>query len=44
MKIDDRDVCEIIEEIHRRDKFDKNFNMHLMSEFEYDEKSSENEK
>ena len=32
MKIDDRDVCEIIEEIHRRDKFDKDFDIDIVSE------------
>ena len=32
MKIDDDDVCDIIEEIYRRDKFDKEFDIGLISE------------
>ena len=33
MKIDDDDdVCEIIEEVYRRDKFDKEFNIELIYE------------
>ena len=32
MKIDDDDVCEIIEEVNRRDKFDKEFDVELISE------------
>ena len=31
-KIDNDDVCEIIEEVYRRDKFDKEFNIELISE------------
>ena len=37
MKIDDDDVCEISEEAYRRDKFDKEFNIGLISECEDDE-------
>ena len=44
MKIDDNDECEIIEEVYRRDKFDKEFDIGMISECEYDEKSSEDEK
>ena len=43
MKIDDNDVCEIIEEVHRREKFDKEFDIGLISKYEYDDDSSENE-
>ena len=43
MKIDDDDVCEIIEEVYRRDKFDKEFNIGLISECEDDENISEDE-
>ena len=38
-KIDDDDVCEIIEAVYRRDKFDKEFNIGLISECEDDEKN-----
>ena len=41
MKIYDDDVCEIIEEVYRRDKFDKEFNIGLISECEDDERISE---
>ena len=30
MKIDDDDICEIIEEVYRRDKFDKEFDIGLI--------------
>ena len=43
MKIDDDDVYQIIEEVYRRDNFDKEFDMGLISECEYDEDTSENE-
>ena len=43
MKIDDDDICEIIEERYRRDKFNKEFDIGLISECEYDEEISENE-
>ena len=43
MKIDDDDVFEIIAEVHRRDKFDKEFNIGLIFECEYDENTRENE-
>ena len=43
MKIDDDDVCEIIEEVYRRDKFDKETNIVLISECEDDENISEDE-
>ena len=32
MKIDDEDMNEVIEEIHRRDKFDKEFDIDIVSE------------
>ena len=41
MKIYDDDVCEIIEEVYRRDKFDKEFNIGLISDCEDDESISE---
>ena len=45
MKIDDDDdVCEIIEEVNRRDTFDKQFNIGLISECKDDESISEDEK
>ena len=31
MKIDDNNVCDIIEEVRRRDNFDKEFDMGLIS-------------
>ena len=43
MKINNDDVCEIIEEVYRRDKFDKEFDIRLVSKYEYDEDISENE-
>jgi len=43
MKIDDDDICEIIEEVYRRDKFDKEFDIGLISECEEDESNSEDE-
>ena len=43
VKIDDDDIREIIEEVYRRDKFDKEFDIGLISEFEYDESISEDE-
>ena len=43
MKIDDDDVCEIIKEMYRRDKLNKEFDIGLISECEYDEDISENE-
>ena len=43
MKIDNDDVCEIIEEVYRRDNFDKEFNIGLISECEDDESISEDE-
>ena len=33
MKIDDDDICEIIEEVYIREKFDKEFNIGLISEY-----------
>ena len=41
MKINDNDVCEIGEAVHRRDNSDKEFTIGLTSECEYDEDSSE---
>ena len=43
IKINDDDVCEIIEEVHIRDKSDKEFNIGLISECEDDESISEDE-
>ena len=43
MKIGDDDVCEIIEEVYRRDKFDKEFDIGLRSECEDGESISEDE-
>ena len=43
MKIDDDNVCEIIEEVNRRDKFDKDIDIGLISECEDDESISEDE-
>ena len=44
MKInDDDDVCEIIKEAYRRDKFDKDFDIGVISECEDDESVSEYE-
>ena len=43
MKVDDNDICEIIESVHRRDKFDIVFDIDIVSECEYNEGSSENE-
>ena len=31
IKIDDDDICEIIEDVYRRDKFDKEFDIGLIS-------------
>ena len=43
MKIDDEDISEIIEEVYRRDKFDKEFDIGLISECEEDGSNSEDE-
>ena len=43
MKIYDDDVCEIIEEVYRRDKFDKEVNIGLISDCEDDESISDDE-
>ena len=43
MKIYDHDIYEIIEEVQRRDKFDKDFDSGVISECEYNKDSSENE-
>ena len=43
MKIDDKDIKEIIEEVYRRDKFDKEFDIGLISEYEEDGSNSEDE-
>ena len=40
IKIDDDDICEIIEEVYRRDKFDKEFDIGLISECEEDRSNS----
>ena len=44
MKIDDDDICDIIEEVYRRDKFEKVFSIGLISECEEDRSNSEGEK
>ena len=43
MKIYDDDICEIIEEVYRRDKFDKEFDIGLISECEEDGSNSGDE-
>ena len=43
MKIDDEDIKEIIEEVYRRDKFDKEFDIGLILECEEDGSNSEDE-
>ena len=43
MKIDDEDIREIIGEVYRRDKFDKEFNIGLIPECEDDGSNSEDE-
>ena len=40
MKINNDDVCEIIEEFYRRDKFGEEFDIWLISEGEHDESIS----
>ena len=40
MKIGDNDIREIIEEVYRRDKFDKEFDIGLISECEEDGSNS----
>ena len=41
MKIDNEDIKEIIEEVYRRDKFDKKFDIGLISECEEGGRNSE---
>ena len=43
MKIDDDDIREIIEEVYRRENFDKDFDIELISECEEDGSNSEDE-
>ena len=43
MRIDDNDTNEIMEEVHRTNNFDKNFDICLISECGYGENSNENE-
>ena len=43
MKMDDEDIREIIEQVYRRDKFDKEFDIGLISECEEDGSNSEDE-
>ena len=43
MKIDDDDICKIIEEVYRRDNFDKEFDIELISEYEEDGSNSQDE-
>ena len=42
MKIDDEDMNWIIKGLHRRDKFDKEFDIVIISKCEYDDESSSN--
>ena len=41
IKMDGEDIKEIIEELYRRDKFDKEFDIGLISEWEEDGSNSE---
>ena len=43
VKIDNINVCEIIEEVHRRDEFDKEFDIGLTPKCKYDEDIRESE-
>ena len=43
MKIDDDNVCEIVEEVYRSGNFDKEFDIGLISECEDNESISEDE-
>ena len=43
MNINNNDVCDIIEDVHGKDKFGKEFDIVLIPECEYDEDFSENE-
>ena len=43
IKVDNDDICEIIEKVYRRDKFDKEFDIGLISECEEDRSNSEDE-
>ena len=43
MRIDDGDVYKTIKEVHKRDKFDKEFDIWLISVYEYDEDANEKE-
>ena len=43
MKIDDENIKEIIEEVYRREKFDKEFDIGLISICEEDGSNSEDE-
>ena len=43
IKTDDEDMNGIIEEVHRRYKFDLGINIGVISECEYDDESSNNE-
>ena len=43
MKIDDEDMNEIIEDVHKRDNFNKEFDIGVVSKCEYDDDSSNNE-
>ena len=43
IEIDDEDMNEIIEEVRRRGKFDKEFHIGVVFEWEYDDGSSNNE-
>ena len=42
MNIDDIDECKIIEEVHRRDKCDNEFNIGTVSDCDYDKDFNEN--
>ena len=44
MKIEDEDMNWIIKGLHRRDEFDKEFDIVIISKYEYDDESSSNNK
>ena len=44
MKIDDEDMNWIIKGLHRRNEFDKEFDIVIISKYEYDDESSSNKK
>ena len=44
MKIDDEDMNWIIKGLHRRNEFDKEFDIVIISKYKYDDESSSNKK